>query len=120
MKSNNKIFGNFGEETIANHLSNKGYTILEKQFTINHKIGEIDIIAKKDNIIIFCEVKTRKKYYNISVNELISKKKQNKIIKMAFHYLQKKNILLSEYIIRFDIAFLLNNELNYYENAFTL
>jgi putative endonuclease len=120
MKSNNKIFGDEGEEYVANYLKCNGYSILERQFTINQKIGEIDIIAKKNNIIIFIEVKTRKTNHQVIISQLVSRKKQNAIIKMAFYFLQKNKILISDFIIRFDIAYLVENKLQYYENAFTL
>lgn len=119
MKSNNKKIGNEGEEFVANFLKNEHYTILERQFTINQKIGEIDIIAKKNNIFAFIEVKTRKTNHSVNILEIVSRKKQNAIIKMALLYLQKNNILISEFIIRFDIAYVVENQLEYYKNAFT-
>lgn len=119
MKSNNQLFGDQGEQYVADYLQHNGYRILARQFTINQKIGEIDIIAKKDNIIAFVEVKARKINYQVMISELVTKKKQNAIIKMAFCFLQNNNISLSDFIIRFDIAYLLENNLQYYENAFT-
>jgi putative endonuclease len=119
MKSNNKAIGNEGEELVARYLKNQEYTILERQFTTNQKIGEIDIIAKKNHIFTFVEVKTRKTNHAVNISEIVSKKKRNAIIKMAFLYLQKNNILSSEFIIRFDIAYVVENQLKYYENAFT-
>jgi putative endonuclease len=120
MKSNNKIIGNAGEEFVTSYLKNQQYTILERQFTINPKIGEIDIIAKKNNIYAFVEVKTRKTNHAINILQIVSRKKQNAIIKMALLFLQKNNILISEFIIRFDIAYVLENKLEYYQNAFTI
>lgn len=46
-----------GENAACSYLSKKGYKILERNFRKSY--GEIDIIAKKDNILIFIEVKTR-------------------------------------------------------------
>lgn len=48
--------GQAGEEAVANHLGRKGYVILGRNY--RKKWGEIDIIAKKDAIIHFIEVKT--------------------------------------------------------------
>lgn len=120
MKSNNKLFGNQGEEYVASYLQQNGYTILATQFTVNHKIGEVDIVAQKDIVIIFVEVKSRKTNHQVAMAQLISKKKQKTIIKMALCFLQKNNILIADFIIRFDIAYFLENKLQYYENAFTL
>ena len=54
---NTKIYGIQGETLAEQFLRDKKYSILEKNYTT--KIGEIDIIAKKDDIIVFVEVKAR-------------------------------------------------------------
>ncbi|MDR3275409.1 MAG: YraN family protein [Endomicrobium sp.] len=46
--------------------------------------GEIDIIAKQNNIIIFLEVKYRKSVYSGTPREAVTSKKRQKIIKSAF------------------------------------
>jgi putative endonuclease len=51
------ITGRAGEDQAADYLTRHGYRILERNW--QKKIGEIDIIAKKDGIIYFFEVKTR-------------------------------------------------------------
>ena len=54
---NRRKFGIIGEKIAQNYLKNNGYEIIETNFYT--KKGEIDIICKKDNYIIFTEVKTR-------------------------------------------------------------
>ena len=51
----NKIFRQIGESLAAEYLKRQKYKILEQNFTNN--IGEIDIIARKSNYIVFVEVK---------------------------------------------------------------
>lgn len=46
-----------GEEKASNFLKSKGYKIIDRNFRIGY--GEIDIIAVKDNVLVFVEVKTR-------------------------------------------------------------
>lgn len=48
--------GNLGEDSVCNHLRRNGYKVVERNYL--KKWGEIDIIAEKDNIIHFYEVKT--------------------------------------------------------------
>ena len=57
MPSKKRKFGDIGEKIAAKHLEKKGYTIIG----LNYKKswGEIDLIARKDGELIFCEVKTR-------------------------------------------------------------
>ena len=57
-KMNNKILGNDGEKEATEYLIKNGYKIIERNFFC--KRGEIDIIAKDGDTIVFIEVKTRK------------------------------------------------------------
>ncbi|MFA6554417.1 MAG: YraN family protein [Candidatus Paceibacterota bacterium] len=55
-KSNNKLTGNKGEDISCKFLVNKGFIIVDRNY---RKVwGEIDIIAQKDNILHFFEVKS--------------------------------------------------------------
>ncbi len=119
MKCNNKLFGNFGEKKVCDFLIEHNYLIIATQYSYNHQLGEIDIIAKKENTIVFVEVKSRMKKHNITILELISKKKQRSIVKMAFIFLQFHGMSLEDYIIRFDLAYVVSDNIEYYENAFT-
>lgn len=57
MVSDKRSFGNLGEEYAMKLLKSKGYDIIERNFT--SKMGEIDIVAKLGESIVFVEVKTR-------------------------------------------------------------
>ena len=76
----------------------KHYSIVEKNF--NSKFGEIDIIAKKKEIYIFVEVKTRTNYKYGEPLDSINRHKQEKIYKTAEFYLYKNK--LNGISIRFD------------------
>ena len=52
-------FGNWAENYVAQYLEAKGYTILDRNY--RKKWGELDIIALKEGILIFIEVKANKK-----------------------------------------------------------
>ncbi len=49
--------GRFGENAVAYYLEKKGYRILKRNYRV--KGGELDIIAEKDGVVAFVEVKTR-------------------------------------------------------------
>lgn len=98
----NKDLGRFGEQKAAAFLMSEGYRILS--FNYQCRLGEIDIIAKNSEFIIFCEVKLRKDDTFGSAMEFVTKAKQKRIIKTAFYYLQHNlNAATSILQPRFDV-----------------
>ena len=110
----NKIEGTGGEILAVNFLKKKKYKILETNFS-NH-VGEIDIIAEKDGVIVFVEVKRRQTLQYGRPIEAVDTRKQNKIRKVAEIYLMLKNKTLAD--VRFDVIEILGDEINHVENAF--
>lgn len=91
--------GQQGEELVATYLRNQGYTILKQNF--RKRYGEVDIIAQKNDVIAFVEVKWRRNPL-IDPAEIIGTTKQRKIITVAKLFLcQHTNI---EATYRFDVA----------------
>lgn len=70
------------EKRASSYLEKEGYILLARNF--HSKFGEIDIIALKDNILHFCEVKFSEKYDPII---RITASKMSKIIKTINYYL---------------------------------
>ena len=58
--SETKKLGDLGEKIAEKYLKDRGYKILDKNFRYS-KLGELDLIARKDEGVIFFEVKARKK-----------------------------------------------------------
>lgn len=83
-RSKNQKIGEKGEEHAVSHLKNQGFSIVERNY---HKPwGEIDIVAKKDNILHFIEVKTLSvadKYYLTDSYEALEKVDSSKRKKFA-------------------------------------
>lgn len=75
-----------GEELAADYLQTRGYKIVERNWRLG-KRGEIDIVAEKDGILSFVEVKTRSSEDTDQGFEAISKSKRRKIIMLARCYL---------------------------------
>ena len=94
-----KNVGNAGEEFAARVLEDAGYVILERNYRT--KIGEIDIIALKDGVMHFIEVKTRNGNQYGYPSESISTAKQSRIRKTAELYLQRRRMKWQK--ISFDV-----------------
>ena len=115
-----KTIGNIGETAAIEYLLNHNFNILSKNYFSRY--GEIDIIAQKDQYIIFVEVKTRKFCSMVKSYESITKNKKNKIIKTAVVYLTENKTNLQP---RFDFVEIITNKftnevefIDYFEDAF--
>jgi putative endonuclease len=84
-----KNLGDLGEGYARGYLKRKGYRVLFSPF--RSKFGEIDIIARKDDLLIFLEVKTRRSLRFGSPLEAVNPAKQRHIIRAARFYLEKVN-----------------------------
>ena len=112
----NKIIGNKGEKEACKYLKKNGYEILERNYT--KFFGEIDIICKKDDVIAFVEVKSRKNDDYGYAADYVTKSKQEKIIKTAKAYISTNS--LHNYYFRFDVIeiYFEDFKINHIENAF--
>jgi putative endonuclease len=79
-------FGNESELLAAEFLENQGYTIIEKNY--RNAIGEIDLIAKDGETLVFAEVKARSSARYGNPKEALTYSKQKKISKTAMFYLK--------------------------------
>ena len=102
-----KSFGVYGENIAGKYLRKNGYKILQKNFRT--KFGEIDIIAKENDVIAFVEVKTRESGEFASPFLSIDKNKQKHIIKASLVYLKSKKIL-EKHACRFDVISVISND----------
>ena len=114
--------GHRGEAVAAKQMEKMGYEILERNF---HALkGEIDIIAKKDNYIVFTEVKYRNNEEMGTPAEAVNHWKQQHIIRAAKVYMAQNCLVEEGYDFRFDVAEVLNNDgktyFRYTEDAFQL
>lgn len=118
MKLTNKTFntvtGIGGEDLAVEYLIKKKYKILSRNFKT--KIGEIDIIAKDKNVIVFVEVKTRTNDVFGLPREAVTSAKQSKIRMVATQYLKIHGGL--NQACRFDVIDILRGELTHIENCF--
>lgn len=99
MRQSRSETGKLGEELTAYYLEKTGYEILCRNFRV--KGGEIDVIAAKDGIIAFVEVKTRDINALESGAEAVKKRKRSLVIKAAREYSYRNP---HEFQPRFDIS----------------
>jgi len=104
-KKMNKLVGNVGEAIAKNYLKNKGYEILAVNFV--NKIGEIDIIARQKDTIVFVEVKMRSNLYKGAPREAVNGFKQRRVRQVAEGYLKFNNML--DVSCRFDCIEIVGN-----------
>ena len=128
---NSKQLGKLGEGIAQGYLENKGYKILDKNYSFriafSPQKGEIDIIAKKQDTICFVEVKTLKKgFFPISPEEKVNFSKQRKLIKTAETWLTKNKIPLNKKwqidvvgIIIYPDSDFEKPEIRHFENCFS-
>ena len=115
-KKFNKLKGSVGEDIalkyIKRHLK---YKIIETNYTCD--IGEIDIVAKDNKIVVFIEVKYRTSDMYGLPREAVNASKQRKIKQTAISYL-KFNNLYEKVDVRFDVVDILDDQITYIEGAF--
>lgn len=113
-KVKNKIEGNKGEIRAVQFLKKEKYKILQTNY--KNRIGEIDIIAEKDNVIVFVEVKNRSTFAFGRPIEAVTLHKQNQIKRVAEIYLMMKNMYNHD--VRFDVIEICDDFINHMKNAF--
>ncbi|ALB47484.1 MULTISPECIES: YraN family protein [Clostridium] len=122
MKKINKDIGSFSEDLAKKYLEKNDYSILDCNF--KNFLGEIDIICKKNNLLIIVEVKSRYNNNYGSPRESVNFSKQRSIIKVANSYINYKR--LPNINVRFDVIEVYLNlestnfKINHIKDAFRL
>jgi len=115
-----KELGKRGEEVAIRFLKKRGYHILERNYSC--KMGEMDIIAREKDTLVFIEVKTRTSTAFGPPQFAVDLSKQIQLSKVALHFLKEKGI--GEIKARFDVVAILlgqqREEIELIKNAFDL
>lgn len=116
MAKHNEL-GELGEELAVEELEKNGYEIVERNW--RYKKAEVDIIARKNNVLIAVEVKTRSNDYMGNPEDFVSSKKIKLLVEAVNEYVISKDL---EVEVRFDIIAIIKNEnqftLEHFEDAF--
>jgi len=100
MADNRRDLGQTGETIASTYLQKIGYSIVTRNYRC--KCGEIDIIARKGDYLVFVEVKTRTTISHGHPLEAVTQKKQKQISTVAQYYLAENNLF--DTAARFDVV----------------
>ena len=105
-----RFFGKSSEDRAIDFLQDRGFAIVDRNFYVS-KLGEIDIVALKGNVLHFIEVKSSKGSFEPIYN--ITPTKLNRVIKSAQYYLKQKKLkyawVIDALIIKKDKIELIEN-----------
>ena len=82
--------GKLGEDIAVKYLENNNYRIIERNY--RKPWGEIDIIAKKEQELVFFEVKTQKNYLEWEPEENVTSHKKHQLSRIIATYLKEHRI----------------------------
>lgn len=97
---NTKVIGDTGENKAVKYLLENGYLIIEHNWRTNS--GEIDIIAYKEEILVFIEVKTLPNGTVDMLQKVLNQQKFKRILKTSKRFLLNHREYSNSYI-RYDV-----------------
>ncbi|MHB2025922.1 MAG: YraN family protein [Elusimicrobiota bacterium] len=112
---NSRESGARAEDMAAKFLESRGFLILERNFLC--RMGEIDLVAKDGEEIVFVEVRFRSRPDFGTAAQTISRAKKKRIIKTAVFYAQTKGAL--DIPMRFDVVALDGENIDHIAGAFS-
>ena len=95
-----QILGELGETLACDELRRRGYAILERRYRTRY--GEIDIVARHGDVLVFVEVKARMGEAFGSGAEAVTAYKQRRVAQMAADFLVRRR--LHDRPCRFDVV----------------
>ncbi|KMZ55109.1 YraN family protein [Dorea sp. D27] len=114
MAYNKRAEGSRYEQMAGTYLEECGYEII--RYNYRCRIGEIDIIARDKDALVFCEVKYRRNTSKGHPAEAVDARKQRVLAKCAMCYITVNG--LSGMSCRFDVIAILGGEISHIKNAF--
>ncbi len=112
---NKRSLGKDYEILAGKLLNHHGYEVIERNYRC--KLGEVDIVARKDGYLVFVEVKYRASDKLGDPAEAVNYRKQKQIIKVAGFYMLSHHLPMDSRI-RFDVVAIRGEEYKIIENAF--
>ncbi len=109
-----RALGISGEDAVAVWYAEHGYEVIARNWRC--RAGELDLIVRKNRMLVFCEVKARTSDAFGAPVEAVTREKQVKIRHLAARWLEDAPMRPTG--IRFDVASVLAGEIEVFEGAF--
>lgn len=114
-----RAVGQEGESAAEQYLRHKGYRIVARN--LRSSVGELDLVAEDDQVLVFIEVKTRRTGAFGGAIHAVHQRKQEKMIRLAALYLARHHI--KDKLCRFDVVLLQGTDvavpqIEHIQNAF--
>ena len=106
-----KIFGDASEDLATAFLEQEGFVVIERNY-FARKLGEIDIIAQRDGVLHFIEVKSGRADFDPVYN--FGSEKQRKVINSAYYYMKSKHL---DTAFSIDALIIRGDEVEFIENV---
>ncbi|BCJ54733.1 UPF0102 protein [Actinoplanes sp. NBRC 14428] len=100
MTNQRRAIGEYGERLAERHLTERGLVVLARNWRCAE--GEIDLILRDGNDLVFCEVKTRRSDTYGTPAEAITRTKVHRLRRLAARWLSESRIHPRE--VRFDVV----------------
>jgi putative endonuclease len=110
----NQARGRWGERRAATHYQRLGYRVLDRNWRCRD--GEIDLVLRRGDTIVFCEVKTRRTAHYGGPAEAVDHRKQTRIRRLAAAWLHAHEVHRVE--VRFDVVAITGVDVDVIEAAF--
>lgn len=115
--SSTKVQGAHYEQVAKQFLLSHSLTYVTSNFSC--KMGEIDLIMRDNDTLVFVEVKYRRHRQYGAAEEMVNYAKQKRLMKTAFYWLQKHKYAIDNTSFRFDVIAIheQGNDINWIKNA---
>jgi len=107
-------FGGKGERAAEDFLAGKGYRLLARSYRC--KLGQIDLVMRDGDTIVFVEVKNRSSSVFGRPEEAVDGRKQRKLMRLAEAFLLHRRI--TDVPVRFDVVAILDGNIEHIPDAF--
>lgn len=92
--------GRYGEDVAVRHLTDAGLVVVERNWRCRE--GEIDVVAREGDALVFCEVKTRRSATFGVPAEAVTRAKADRLRRLALLWLRERGATAAE--LRFDVV----------------